>query len=74
MLHPRVFGSVLTEEDDEDSDLDLLVEPSGLTTLLTLSILQNEAESLLGVRVSVLTPRFLPAKFREEVLQKAMPL
>jgi uncharacterized protein len=27
LLRPRVFGSVLAGNDDEDSDLDLLVDP-----------------------------------------------
>jgi len=35
--HPRVFGSVLTGTDDEDSDLDLLVDPTEHTSLLTLA-------------------------------------
>ncbi len=74
VLHPRVFGSVLTGTDTEDSDLDLLVDPSESTTLLTLSALQNDAEKLLGVPVSVLTPGSLPAKFRDQVLQQALPL
>jgi len=32
-----VFGSVLTGSDDEDSDLDLLVDPTEHTSLLTLA-------------------------------------
>lgn len=74
VLHPRIFGSVLTGADTEDSDLDLLVNPSQSTTLLTLSALQNDAEKLLGVHVSVLTPRAVPAKFRDQVPQQALPL
>lgn len=71
---PRVFGSVLTGTDTEGSDLDLLVEPSATTTLLTISALQNEAEQLLGVAVSVLTPQALPAQYRAHVLEDARPL
>ena len=71
---PRVFGSVITEADTEESDLDLLVEPSESTTLLTLAGLQIEAEKLLGVPVSVLTPNGLPPKFRDRVLQQAEAL
>lgn len=72
--HPRIFGSVLTGKDTEESDLDLLVEPSASTTLFTLIALENEAEALLGVHVSVLTPKFLAAKFRTQVLEQAQPL
>lgn len=70
----RVFGSVLTRTDTEDSDLDLLVEPRRETTLFTLAGLEDDARQLLGVRVSVLTPGFLSAKFRERVLEQAEPL
>lgn len=74
LTRPRVFGSVLTGSDDDGSDLDLLVEPTPLTTLFTLAGLKNDAEQLLGVPVSVLTPNGLPAKFRDKVLQKAQAL
>ena len=74
LLHPRIFGSVLTGTDDEQSDLDLLVDPAQNTSLLTLAAFRREAETLLGLPVSVLTPNALPAKFRSEVLQQAQPL
>jgi uncharacterized protein len=74
LSRPRVFGSVLTDTDTEESDLDLLVEPSKSTTLLTLAGLQIDAEKLLGVTLSVLTPNGLPPKFRDSVLQQAAPL
>jgi predicted nucleotidyltransferase len=66
---PRVFGSVLTQTDTEESDLDVLVESVRGTTLFTLAGLEDEAQRLTGVRVSVLTPGFLSPKFRAEVLQ-----
>jgi len=71
---PRVFGSVLTKTDTEDSDLDLLVESSPGTTLFTLLGVEEEAQRLTGVRVSVLTPGFLSVKFRDRVLAHAEPL
>jgi uncharacterized protein len=74
LSRPRIFGSVLTGTDDEESDLDLLVDPAETTSLLTLAAFKREAETLLGVPVSVLTPDALPPKFRSEVLQKARPL
>ncbi|MGA8028100.1 MAG: nucleotidyltransferase family protein [Bryobacteraceae bacterium] len=74
LSRPRVFGSVMHGADTEESDLDLLVEPGQSTSLLTLAGLKNDAEELLGVPVSVLTPNGLPPKFRNEVLQKAPPL
>ncbi len=74
LFHPRVFGSVLNKADTEQSDLDLLVEPGRSTSLLTLAGLKMDAETLLGVPVSVLTPNGLPPKFRNAVLQQAQPL
>src|SRR5208283_106281 len=57
---PRVYGSVLSRTDTEESDLDLLVDATEKTTLFTLVRLERAAQELLGVRVSVLTPGFLP--------------
>ena len=74
LSRPRVFGSVMNGTDTDESDLDLLVEPGQFTSLLTLAGLKNDAEELLGVPVSVLTPNGLPPKFRKEVLQEAQPL
>jgi uncharacterized protein len=74
LMRPRVFGSVLTGTDNEESDLDLLVDPSESTSLFTIAGLKIDAEKLLGVPVSVLTPNGLPPKFRDRVLQQAEPL
>ena len=67
LSHPRVFGSVLSGTDTDESDLDLLVDPTETTTLFTLTGLEHEAQELLGVPVTVLTPEFLSAKLRERV-------
>ncbi|HTY48828.1 MAG TPA: nucleotidyltransferase family protein [Steroidobacteraceae bacterium] len=73
-VRPCIFGSVADGSDTETSDLDLLVEPTPSTTLMTLAAIQLEAERLLGVRVDVLTPKSLPAGFRERVLREAVPV
>lgn len=72
--HPRVFGSTLSGTDSEDSDLDLLVDPTPTTTLLTIAGLQNAAERLLGVSVDVQTPNSISRRFRDAVLRQAVPL
>jgi predicted nucleotidyltransferase len=74
MTNPRVFGSVLHGEDQEGSDLDLLVDPSPKTSLLDVAGLQMEIEQLVGIKVDVLTPRALPQKFRDRVLAEAQPV
>lgn len=67
----RVFGSVLRGEDTEDSDLDLLVDPTAETTLMDIAKIQVEIAQLLRVTVDVLTPKALPEKFRERVIKEA---
>lgn len=74
LSRPRVFGSVLNGADTDQSDLDLSVDPGESTGLLTLAAFKIEAENLLRVPVSVLTPNALPPKFREAVLQRAQAL
>jgi predicted nucleotidyltransferase len=71
VANPRIFGSALRGDDSEGSDLDLLVDALPGTTLFDLGGLQDELEELLGVRVDVVTPRDLPAKFRDLVLAEA---
>jgi predicted nucleotidyltransferase len=68
----RVFGSVLHGKDTEDSDLDLLVEPTSETTLMDIAKIQVEIAKLLNVSVDVLTPNALPDKFRAQVMTEAI--
>ncbi len=70
----RVFGSVLREQDRDDSDLDLLIDPTSETTLMDVAAIQVELQGLLGVSVDVLTPNALPEKFRNAVLAEAVPV
>ena len=70
----RVFGSVLHGDDQEGSDLDILIEPMPRTTLMDVAAIQVELEKLLGVTVDVLTPNALPDKFRTAVLAEAAPI
>ena len=67
----RVFGSVLHGDDNDESDLDILVDALPGATLLDLGAIQVELEDLLGVSVDVVTPQDLPSKFRHEVLDEA---
>lgn len=70
----RVFGSVVHGDDTEDSDLDILIDPTPETTLLDIGAIRHELRSLLGIPVDVLTPRALPDKFRAAVLAEAVPV
>jgi len=70
----RVFGSVVSGDDVDGSDLDLLIDPTPETSLMDVAAIQVELEQLLGVPVDVLTPNALPASFRRTVLQQAVPV
>jgi predicted nucleotidyltransferase len=74
LLRPRVFGSVRHGTDTDGSDLDLLVDAPPGTTLFRLGGLQVELETLLGVKVDLLTPGDLSQKFRAQVLAEAQPV
>ena len=72
--NPRVFGSVAHGDDTEDSDLDILVDPTPETTLFDIGAIRHELLQLLGIPVDVLTPKALPEKFRATVLAEALPV
>lgn len=70
----RVFGSVAHGLDTEQSDLDILIDPTPDTTLFDIGAIRHELHKLLGVPVDVLTPNALPEKFRAAVLAQALPV
>ena len=72
--NPRIFGSVLRGEDQDGSDLDLLVDALPGATLFHLGGLQVELQELLGVSVDLLTPGDISKRFREEVIGEARAL
>lgn len=74
MTNPRVFGSVVRGEDNEESDLDILVDPGPGTSLMDVAGLQIRIEQVSGFRVDLLTPGGLPTKIREKVLDEAQPV
>jgi uncharacterized protein len=72
VTNPRVFGSVARGEDKEGSDLDILVDPTHLTSLFDIGAIRVNLLNLLGVRVDVVTPNALPEKFRACVISEAV--
>lgn len=70
----RVFGSVLRGQDTEDSDLDILIDPTREMTLFDIGAIRHELAQLLGVPVDVLTPNALPDKVRAVVIAEARPV
>ncbi len=71
-VNPRVFGSVARGEDNDESDLDVLVDPiDGKTSLVTLIRLKRAIESALGVKADILTPMSIHERYRDRVLKDA---
>jgi len=73
-VNARVFGSVLSKTDRHDSDLDILIDPTPETTLFDIGAIRHELLELLGVPVDVLTPKALPDRFRDAVMEEAKPV
>jgi predicted nucleotidyltransferase len=69
----RVFGSVARGEDDEHSDIDLLVDLEPEADLFDLAALDIELENLLGHPVDIVPSRMLNRRARH-VASEAVPL
>lgn len=71
---PRLFGSVARGEDDEDSDVDILVEAGPDCSLLDLCRAEDELEDRFGRRFDLVTPAGLHPAVRSEAVAQAIPL
>lgn len=72
--NPRVFGSVVRGDDQDNSDLDILVDLTSRASLFDLGLLERLISNMTGLSVNVLVPSELPPNFRERVLAEAAPL
>jgi predicted nucleotidyltransferase len=68
-----LFGSVISENFRQDSDVDVLVEfeLGRVVGLLRLASMELELSKMLGRKVDIKTPADLSRYFREEVLSSA---
>jgi predicted nucleotidyltransferase len=71
-----LFGSALRDDFGSDSDIDVLVEfqPGHVPGLGFVSMERELSGLLQGRRVDLVTPKFLNARIREQVLREAEPL
>lgn len=72
--NPGVFGSVARGEDKDGSDIDILVDALPGSTLFTLGGLQTELETLLKVKVDLVTSGGLRETMRDRILSEAAPI
>jgi predicted nucleotidyltransferase len=71
-----LFGSVLRDDFGPDSDIDVLVEfqPGHVPGLKFMSIEREFSGLVQGRRVDMVTPKFLNARIREQIVSGAEPL
>jgi uncharacterized protein len=70
----RIFGSVARGDDDEVSDIDLLVKLEPGQSLMDLGGFLYDLEKILGTNVDVITEKGLRPRIRDEILREAIPL
>ena len=72
--HLGLFGSFVREEQDAESDVDVLVEfEAGHTPGFRLISMQDELSQLFGGRrIDLVTPKFLNKRIRDKVLAEAL--
>ncbi len=70
----RVFGSVLSGNDTDASDLDILIDPTPEMTFFDIGAIRHELMTHLGVSVDVLTPQSLPTEIRTSIIREARPI
>jgi uncharacterized protein len=70
----RFFGSASLGDDRDDSDLDILVEPTEFTTFFGLAGLKLELVGSLGVPIDIATPGALPPNVAQAIADDLRPL
>jgi predicted nucleotidyltransferase len=73
MCRLSLFGSVLRDDFNPESDVDVLVEfePGTRAGLIRLARLELELGEILGRKVDLNTPGFLGKYYREQILAEA---
>jgi len=70
----KLFGSVLREEDNPDSDIDFLVECSDDCSLFDIIFLKYALEEFLGRQIDVVTLDSIHWTLRDKILQETKPI
>lgn len=74
VLHAALFGSVARGEQNENSDIDILVEldPARIVTMFDYASLKDEVQSLFPVSVDVVDREALKPLLRPQALADAI--
>lgn len=70
----RIFGSVARGDQNEGSDLDLIVRFDPDRSLFDHGGLLMDLEELLGVKVDIVSERGMRPRFRDYVMNEVVPL
>ena len=70
----KLFGSVLREEENAESDIDFLVECGDDCSLFDLISLKYDLEEILGRKIDVVTSDSVHWTIRAKILQEAKPI
>ncbi|MEW9672621.1 nucleotidyltransferase family protein [Ammoniphilus sp. 3BR4] len=70
----RVFGSVARNEDNHNSDIDLLVNFEHGRSLFDLIELKDELEDILQVKVDIISENGLNKYMKDSILEDAIQL
>jgi predicted nucleotidyltransferase len=72
--NPRLFGSLRSGTDNDESQFTPLVDRTPGMRLLDFGNMYQELTALLGITVDIWTPEELPGWLKEEVLAECVPL
>lgn len=70
--NPQVFGSFNFGEDTNDYHLNILVDPTGETTLFSIGKVLSEIKKRFHVQAFVVTPNSIPESIREELIHSSV--
>lgn len=70
----EIFGSYVRGEQDQDSDLDILVEYEKVPGMFKYIELENHLGDLLGVKVDLVMKRSLKPAIGKQILAEAVPV
>lgn len=76
IINLALFGSVLTDQFTESSDIDILVEfdPAHIPGLFGIVDMEYELTDIVGRKADLRTPEDLSRYFRDDVLKQAYPI